>query len=178
MTQHLSDEAVAAYADGVLNGHARERAAKHIGGCAECRTAVRVQREAAVALRAAGMPPAPSTLVERLRSVPMTTPMPAPPPTAIAPDGTTMLSTFGPVAAFVPARQRRSTRVPPMLTAAAIVALAGALGGASAAAAFGDDTGTSDNRVGNGQVVRHLTPATGGDPVVVDDPVRMFRAHP
>src|SRR5437762_1175129 len=34
--QHLSDEAVAAFADGVLNGHAHERAARHINSCDEC----------------------------------------------------------------------------------------------------------------------------------------------
>jgi anti-sigma factor RsiW len=117
--QHLSDEAVAAYADGVLRGHARERAAKHINACAECRTAVRVQREAALALRAACLPPAPSALVEKLRTVPMTTPMPAPLPTALAPDGTTMLSTFAPVAAFVPAPAKRGARVPSVFAAAA-----------------------------------------------------------
>ena len=37
--QHLSDEAVAAFADGVLSGHARERAARHLNECPECRGA-------------------------------------------------------------------------------------------------------------------------------------------
>jgi anti-sigma factor RsiW len=110
---HLSDEAIAAQADGVLTGHARDRAVKHLEGCAECRTAVRVQREAALALRAASAPPVPSDLVEKLRTVPLTTPIPVPPPSAIAPDGTTMFSVFAPVAALVPGRRTRSRRTPP-----------------------------------------------------------------
>ncbi|MDT4947566.1 MAG: hypothetical protein QOJ37_161, partial [Pseudonocardiales bacterium] len=41
--QHLSDEAVAAFADGVLSGHARERATRHAAACPECAHAVKVQ---------------------------------------------------------------------------------------------------------------------------------------
>jgi anti-sigma factor RsiW len=108
--QHLSDEAVAAYADGVLSGHARDRAAKHIDSCNECRTAVRVQREAALALRAACAPAPPSELIARLRTVPMTTPMPPPPPTTVSPDGIPMLSTFAPMAAFAPSAAPRPSR--------------------------------------------------------------------
>ena len=86
--QHLSDEAVAAFADGVLSGHARDRAARHVNACSECRQAVKIQREAVFALRAAGAPELPSALLDRLRTVPMTTPITSL-PTAIAPDGTT-----------------------------------------------------------------------------------------
>ena len=107
--QHLSDEAVAAYADGVLRGHARDRAAKHIDTCSECRTAVRVQREAALALRAACSPTPPSELLDKLRTVPLTTPLPTL-PTTMAPDGTTMLSTFAPMAAFAPSPAPRPSR--------------------------------------------------------------------
>jgi hypothetical protein len=71
---------------------------------------VRVQREAALALRAAGLPAAPTDLVEKLRSVPMTTPIPLPPPTAVDRDGTTMFSVFAPMAAFVPGRRQRGRR--------------------------------------------------------------------
>jgi len=35
-SQHLSDEALAAFADGVLSGHARDRATRHAAGCPEC----------------------------------------------------------------------------------------------------------------------------------------------
>lgn len=68
-SQHLSDEAVAAAADGVLTRHARDRATKHLADCAECAQAVRVQREAAWALRTAPSPHLPSELLDRLRTV-------------------------------------------------------------------------------------------------------------
>ena len=64
---HLSDEAVAAFADGVLRGHARERASRHVEECTECHEAVRVQREAAWALRAAPAPQLPIDLAARQR---------------------------------------------------------------------------------------------------------------
>ena len=126
--QHLSDEAVAAYADGVLSGHARERAARHLNGCPECRTAVKVQREAAAALRTAPAPALPTSLVDKLRTVPMTTPLP-PPPTSVGPDGNAVLSTFAPTAAFVPPEPARAKhRGRTYLTAAVLVGVAGAIG--------------------------------------------------
>ena len=114
-SQHLSDEAVAAFADGVLNGHARERAARHVNACAECRHAVRVQREAAYALRAAGAPQPPSDLLDRLRTVPLTTPLGAI-PTAVDPDGTPMQSVLAPMAGFVPSRPESGRRARPSIT--------------------------------------------------------------
>lgn len=153
-SQHLSDEAVAAFADGVLGGHARDRAARHVNACAECREAVKIQREAAYALRSAGAPSLPSGLLDRLRTVPMTTPL-ATLPTSVAPDGTTMLSTLAPMAALVPSQQQRTHRARPYITTAAIVALAGALTAGSVARAAGPESGT-------GQVVTHTTPSTGG----------------
>ena len=56
--QHLSDEAVAAFADGYLRAVARNRAARHLAECAECAHSVAVQREAACALRCSGTGPA------------------------------------------------------------------------------------------------------------------------
>lgn len=187
---HLSDEAVAAFADGVLRGHARERAARHVDACAECRHAVQVQREAALALRAAGTPQLPSALVERLRSVPMTTPLTTL-PTAIAPDGSTMLSTVGqlstvgPLAAFVPAgaaTESRTHRARPYVTTAAVVALAGALTAGSVARQ------QATPAPGSGHFVRNTTaPAFHGnghgapagqnpaDRNQVIDPVTFFR---
>jgi anti-sigma factor RsiW len=99
--QHLSDEAIAAFADGVLRGLARERATRHTEKCPECRAAVKVQREAAWALRTAPAPALPTALVARLQSVPQTTPI-TPAPTVIGPDGSPMLATMMPMAAFVP----------------------------------------------------------------------------
>lgn len=95
--QHLSDEAVAAYADGVLGSTARARADRHLGECAECRYAVAVQREATWALRAAPAPSLPTGLLDRLRAVPATTPLEGPfggPPLAIGADGTAAFATF------------------------------------------------------------------------------------
>ena len=106
-SQHLSDEAIAAFADGVLRGHARERAARHTEACAECGNAVRVQREAAWALRAAPAPSLPTSLADRLRTLPETTPIAAP-PAAVDDDGTTMML----VAALVaPQREWRLSSV-------------------------------------------------------------------
>jgi anti-sigma factor RsiW len=126
---HLSDEAIAAHADGVLTGLARERAIRHTKACPECDYAVAVQREAVWALRAAPAPSLPSGLVERLRGVPQTTPISAPVPSALAPDGRAMLAAIAPVAAFVPpaASARRSHRLRPALGAAAALAVAGAV---------------------------------------------------
>lgn len=139
-SQHLSDEAVAAFADGVLGGHARERATRHVNSCAECRQAVQVQREAALALRTASAPALPGGLLDRLRGLPMTTPVTTL-PTVLTPDGTTMLSTLGSLgapmaaAAFVPspAAPRSHPRIRPVVTTVAVVALAGVLAVGSAA---------------------------------------------
>ncbi|MBN9618222.1 MAG: hypothetical protein J0H43_00555 [Actinobacteria bacterium] len=137
-SQHLSDEAVAAFADGVLGGHARERATRHVNSCVECRQAVQVQREAAWALRNASTPSLPGGLMDRLRGLPLTTPVTTL-PTAVAPDGTTMLSTLrslgAPMAALAPApvAPRTQHRVRPVVTTAAVVALAGVLAVGSAA---------------------------------------------
>jgi anti-sigma factor ChrR (cupin superfamily) len=113
--QHLSDEAVAAFADGVLSGHARDRAARHVDACQECRQAVRIQREAAYALRAADAPSLPQELLDKLRTVPLTTPLPAP-PTTVDRDGTPMFSTMAPMSALVPERREPNRRTRPSLS--------------------------------------------------------------
>lgn len=137
--QHLSDEAVAAHADGVLRGHARERAQRHTAHCPECAYAVAVQREAVWALRAAPAPSLPTALLDRLRDVPLTTPIESV-TTALADDGTTMFAAFGvsPVAAFVPAAPSSSTRswhLRPLVITTAAVAAASVLTVGSASAA-------------------------------------------
>jgi anti-sigma factor RsiW len=135
-SQHLSDEAIAAFADGVLSSHARERAARHAAGCAECAHAVTVQREAVWALRAAPAPALPLGLMDRLRSVPVTTPMARPTstiPSAMSADGSALFSAFGSMAtaALVPNRPSASAntthRMRPIVMTAAAVAFAGAL---------------------------------------------------
>jgi anti-sigma factor RsiW len=128
--QHLSDEAIAAFADGVLPEPARARAARHAAACPECRHAVAVQREAVWALRAAPTPPLPTGLLDRLRSVPTTTPLDVAPAT-LGPDGSAMFAAFGTMtsAALVPpVRDRtRQHRARPILLAATAVATIGLL---------------------------------------------------
>lgn len=69
---HLAGEAVAAYVDDALSPTARDRAERHLRGCAECRAVVEAQREAKVLLAAAFDPELPAGLLARLRDIPMT----------------------------------------------------------------------------------------------------------
>ena len=92
--QHLSDEAVAAYADGVLGRTARMRAERHLAECPECAYAVSIQREAVFALRGAPPPALPSGLLDRLRAVPVTTILTSP-PLALSPDGSAAFPAHG-----------------------------------------------------------------------------------
>src|SRR4051812_38394997 len=88
---HLSEDAVAAFADGVLSANAAGRARRHCAECAECAGAVRIQREAAMLLRTAQAPALPSGLLDRLAGLPMSTPLPPPRgglPTVLGADGT------------------------------------------------------------------------------------------
>jgi anti-sigma factor RsiW len=111
--QHLSDEAIAAFADDVLTGHARERARRHTASCAECNYAVVVQREAVWALRSAAAPSLPSGLLDRLREVPATTPIRRV-PTTVDEHGTAMFATVAaPAAALVAPAKSQPTRTQP-----------------------------------------------------------------
>jgi len=90
---HLSEDAVAASADGVLSPSAAIRAERHCAECVECAAAVRGQREAAMMLRSASAPRMPSGLLDRLSGVPMSTQLPPPMsglPTVMSSDGTPM----------------------------------------------------------------------------------------
>ena len=69
---HLSEDALAAYVDGILSPGADERAAKHLRSCAECRAAVDAQREAKALLGATPDPGLPAGLLAKLLDVPMT----------------------------------------------------------------------------------------------------------
>ena len=122
--QHLSDEAIAAFADGVLSGHARERAARHTKACPECNYAVAVQREAVWALRAAPAPSLPTGLMDRLCGLPQTTPLTTM-PSAISRDGTPMLMAMAPMAAFVPPTPKQPSKLRPVAGAAAALAVVG-----------------------------------------------------
>jgi hypothetical protein len=87
---HLSEDAVAAFADGVLAPAAALRAERHCAECRECAEAIRGQREAATMLRAAAAPALPSGLLDRLSGLSMSAPLPPPMsglPTMIGEDG-------------------------------------------------------------------------------------------
>lgn len=136
--QHLSDQAVAACADGALSRAALERARRHLAGCPECAHAVAVQREAVWALRAAPAPELPTSLLDRLRDVPSTTPITRV-PAAFDDRGNAMFPTFGALG-FAPATAGVGAaggtdapppaarhRLRPLAMTAAAAALAGAV---------------------------------------------------
>ncbi len=99
---HLSDEAVAAFADGMLGSSAAHRAQRHIADCRECAAAVAEQQAAVSALQSAPLPSLPAGLLDRLRAVPVTTPL-TPSVLALAPDGSAVFPAYGTAAAFAPA---------------------------------------------------------------------------
>ncbi|HEV2888236.1 MAG TPA: hypothetical protein VGX49_15100 [Jatrophihabitans sp.] len=141
---HLSEDAVAAFADGVLSAAAASRARRHCAECVECADAVRGQRETAMMLRAAQAPALPSGLLDRLGRVPMSTPLPPPRgglPTVLSADGTAMFvahdvhkaSQAAPAAEHAegpgrPVHRRGALPVTVLASAAAVVA-AGTFGG-------------------------------------------------
>ncbi len=103
--QHLSDEAVAAFADGVLSGAPKSRASQHIAVCADCAEAVREQRQASYALRAAAAPSVPMGLLDRLRCLPITTDLtpPGPQPSGLGEGGQLVFAAYtAPVPAPAP----------------------------------------------------------------------------
>ena len=96
---HLSEDAVAAFADGVLSASATARARRHCQECAECAAAVRGQREAAMMLRSATAPSLPSGLLDRLAGLPMSTTLPPTSgglPTALDPNGVPVFVAYAP----------------------------------------------------------------------------------
>jgi anti-sigma factor RsiW len=73
---HLAQEAIAALVDGELAGGPAARAARHLAGCAQCRTAVQAQREAKEALHTCRDVAVPGDLLSRLRAIPFTADVP------------------------------------------------------------------------------------------------------
>lgn len=69
-TEHLSSEAVAAFAADQLAATARARALRHLGQCADCMAEVHEQRAARHALRNADPVPVPGSLAARLADLP------------------------------------------------------------------------------------------------------------
>jgi anti-sigma factor RsiW len=85
---HLSLDAIVAYVDDELSAGAHARAEAHLDRCRECAVEVVAQRQARTALRAAGGPCLPSSLLRSLRSIPVEAELPPPPPgLAVTADG-------------------------------------------------------------------------------------------
>lgn len=74
-TDHLSFDAVVAFADGELSLAAYQRAAAHIARCATCAAEVAEQNSAREMLRSAFAPKMPGSLFDQLRSIPVALPM-------------------------------------------------------------------------------------------------------
>jgi anti-sigma factor RsiW len=85
---HLSSDAIVAYVDDELAAGPHLRATRHLARCHECAAQVVAQGQARAALRTAGCPSLPSSLLSSLRSIPQDTDLPAPPAgLAVTPDG-------------------------------------------------------------------------------------------
>lgn len=80
---HLTLDAVVAYADGEMPMVSYQRAAAHVALCPQCDAEVRAQMTARSWLRAAQAPAMPSSLLDSLRSIPVA--LPATPPEAHRP---------------------------------------------------------------------------------------------
>lgn len=77
---HLSLDAIVAFVDDELTAGPHGRAQAHLDRCRECRAEVVAQRQARTALRGAGGPCLPSSLLRSLRSIPVEAELPPPPP--------------------------------------------------------------------------------------------------
>jgi anti-sigma factor RsiW len=77
---HLSLDAIVAYVDDELAVGAHHRADTHLACCLDCRAEVVAQRQARAALRTAGGPALPSSLLHTLRAIPVEAELPPPPP--------------------------------------------------------------------------------------------------
>jgi anti-sigma factor RsiW len=161
--QHLSDEAVAAFADGVLAAGPRGRAERHLAECPECAYSVAEQRAAVWALRAAPAPALPSGLLDRLRELPTTTELP-PDPLVLGPDGSAAFAAFGVragvdrhhhsrLASFVPLSHaaRRRTQQAALATAAVALVSLGAVGSTAGNAITQPTTAHPGSRVSTNQ---------------------------
>ncbi len=85
---HLCSDAIVAFVDGELSCGPQARATQHLAQCPECAAQVLVQGQARSALRSAGCPIPPSSLLGSLRSIPQNADLPAAPPgLAVTRDG-------------------------------------------------------------------------------------------
>jgi anti-sigma factor RsiW len=77
--EHLATEAVVAYVDGELSLPAHERATRHLAHCTLCTAEVAAQRQARTAVRSAGAPLMPASLLAALHAIPHSAELPAGP---------------------------------------------------------------------------------------------------
>ncbi len=75
---HLSSDAIVAFVDEELAAGPHVRATRHLSQCPECAAQVVAQGQARAALRTAGCPSLPSSLLSSLRSIPQDTDLPGP----------------------------------------------------------------------------------------------------
>lgn len=86
--EHLATDAIVAFVDGELGLAAHERAARHLSRCPLCTAEVAAQRQARTAVRDAGMPAIPQSLLAALHTIPQRAPLPpAPDQLAVTDDG-------------------------------------------------------------------------------------------
>lgn len=85
---HLTMDAVVAYADGEMSMVSYQRAAAHVARCSQCEAEVRAQTVARSWLRSAQAPAMPTGLMDALRSIPVALPGPDPDGHGGAPDRT------------------------------------------------------------------------------------------
>jgi len=85
---HLATDAIVAFVDGELSLGAHERAARHLANCRMCTAEVAAQRQASTAVRDAGAPAVPQTLLAALHDIPQSATLPpGPDELAVTDDG-------------------------------------------------------------------------------------------
>jgi hypothetical protein len=86
--EHLATDAIVAFVDGELGLSAHERAARHLSRCPSCTAEVAAQRQARTAVRDAGAPAIPQSLLAALHTIPLRAPLdPSPDQLAVTDDG-------------------------------------------------------------------------------------------
>jgi hypothetical protein len=85
---HLATDAIVAFVDGELSLSAHDRAARHLVNCRICMAEVAAQRQASTAVRDAGAPAVPQTLLAALHEIPQSATLPpGPDELAVTDDG-------------------------------------------------------------------------------------------
>lgn len=85
---HLATDAIVAFVDGELSVSAHERATRHLAHCPQCTAEVAAQRQASTAVRDAGVPAVPTSLLAALHNIPQSAPLPpGPEELAVTEDG-------------------------------------------------------------------------------------------